>query len=44
MFTNIITLVKPDAIIFNIIYIILIIGVVVGAFGSYRAVKRYLKI
>jgi cell division transport system permease protein len=44
MFTNIITLVKPDALIFNIIYIILIIGVFVGAFGSYRAVRRYLKI
>ncbi len=44
IFTDIVTLVRPDALIFNIIYIILIIGVFVGSFGSYRAVKRYLKI
>lgn len=44
IFTDIIKLISPDAIIFNIILIILAIGISVGAFGSYRAVRRYLKI
>lgn len=44
LFTDIIKLITPDAIIFNIILIVLAIGICVGAFGSYRAVRRYLKI
>lgn len=44
LFTPIIKLVNPDLIIFNIIFFVIAIGVVVGALGSYRAVRRYLKI
>lgn len=44
LFTDIIKLISPDAIIFNVIFIILTIGIFVGGFGSYRAVRRYLKI
>lgn len=44
LFTDIIKLITPDAILFNIIFVILAIGICVGAFGSYRAVRRYLKI
>lgn len=44
LFTAIISLVKPDIIVFNLIMYILLVGVGVGAFGSYRAVRRYLKI
>ena len=44
LFTAIIKLVKPDALVFNVVLSILVVGVIVGAFGSYRAVRRYLKI
>lgn len=44
LFTPIISLVTPDKIIFPIVIVILAIGVCVGAFGSYRAVRKYLKI
>ncbi len=44
LFTDIIKLISPDAILFNIIMVIFVIGISVGAFGSYRAVRRYLKI
>ncbi len=44
LFTAIIPLVKPSAIMHYVILILLGIGVVVGAFGSYRAVRKYLKI
>lgn len=44
LFTPIIKLVNPDLIIVNIIIFVITIGVVVGALGSYRAVRRYLKI
>ena len=44
LFTPIIKLVNPDLIILNIILFVILIGVVVGALGSYRAVRRYLKI
>lgn len=44
LFTAIISLVKPDIIVFNLILYIILVGVGVGAFGSYRAVRRYLKI
>ena len=44
LFTAIIKLVKPDALVFNLVISIVLVGVIVGAFGSYRAVRRYLKI
>jgi cell division transport system permease protein len=44
LFTAIIPLVKPNLVMVPMIEIILIISVVVGAFGSYRAVRKYLKI
>lgn len=44
LFTPIISLVTPDKVILPIVLIILVIGVCVGAFGSYRAVRKYLKI
>lgn len=44
LFTPVITLVNPDAILLNLSLILVLIGVVVGALGSYRAVRRHLKI
>ena len=44
LFTPIIPLVSPGDLILNVILLILAIAVVVGSFGSYRAVRRYLKI
>ena len=44
VFTEIITLIKPASIIYIVMLALVIIGVVVGAFGSYRAVRKYLKI
>lgn len=44
LFTEVITLVNPDKILFTLSLILIGIGVVVGAIGSYRAVRRYLKI
>ena len=44
VFTEIITLIKPASIIYIVMLALVVIGVVVGAFGSYRAVRKYLKI
>lgn len=44
LFTPIIPLVEPSKVIFNAILLVLIIAILVGSFGSYRAVKRYLKV
>lgn len=44
LFTPLISLTKPDDVIFQLIAIIFAIGIVVGAFGSYRAVRKFLKI
>lgn len=44
LFTSVIKLVNPDNIIYSIIIITLLVGTLVGAIGSYRAVRRYLKI
>ncbi len=44
LFTAIIKLIKPSEIIYMLLLALLGIGVVVGAFGSYRAVRKYLKI
>ncbi len=44
LFGNFVTLVKPNPFIFNIAGILLLIGMVVGMFGSWRAVRKHLKI
>ncbi len=44
IFTAIIKLVPPDEIMLVLALSLLAIGVIVGAFGSYRAVRKYLKI
>lgn len=44
LFTAIIPLIKPAEVTYIIVLALLGIGVVVGAFGSYRAVRKYLKI
>ena len=44
LFTAIIPLIKPAKVTYIIVLALLGIGVVVGAFGSYRAVRKYLKI
>lgn len=44
LFTSVITLVNPDKILLNVSLLLVIIGVIVGAFASYHAVRRYLKI
>lgn len=44
LFTEIITLVSPDKVLLQVTGILILIGVAVGAIGSYVAVRRYLKI
>ncbi len=44
MFTDIITLIQPYNFVFKVSILLLIIGAVVGMFGSYKAVRKYLKI
>ena len=44
VFTDIITLIKPYNFVFKVSFILLIIGGIVGMFGSYKAVRKYLKI
>ena len=44
VFTDIITLIEPSKIIYLVMIALVIIGVVVGSFGSHRAVRKYLKI
>ena len=44
LFSPIITLVKPEPFIYLISLIIIGIGIIVGMIGSYRAVRKYLKI
>lgn len=44
MFSPIIELVKPEPFIYLLALIILVLGIVVGMFGSKRAVRKYLKI
>lgn len=43
-FTQVITLINPDKVLLNISLVLMGIGIVVGALGSYRAVRRHLKI
>jgi len=44
LFTDLIVLVKPSEIIYLTSLVIMIVGGIVGMFGSTRAVRRYLKI
>jgi len=44
LFTKFIKLVSPSPFIYAVALILLIIGMIVGMFGSWRAVKKYLKI
>ena len=44
VFTDIIRLVTPGSVIKTLVLSLFAIGIVVGAFGSYRAVRKYLKI
>ena len=44
LFTNFIKLVEPTPFIYFISIILVLIGMIVGMFGSARAVKKYLKI
>ena len=44
VFTDIIRLVTPGSVIKTLVVSLFTIGIVVGAFGSYRAVRKYLKI
>jgi len=44
LFSPFIRLIKPEPFIYSVSGILLIIGILVGMFGSWRAVKKYLKI
>ena len=44
LFTDIIRLIEPKAIIYIVMVALVAIGVVVGALGSFRAVRKYLKV
>jgi cell division transport system permease protein len=44
VFTDIIKLIKPSSIIYIVMVSLVVIGIVVGAFGSFRAVRKYLKV
>ena len=44
LFTDLIVLVKPSVLIYKVSCVIIIVGVVVGMFGSLRAVRKYLKV
>lgn len=44
LFTEVISLINPDNILLNLIIVTSLIGIVVGALGSSRAVRRHLKI
>lgn len=44
LFTELIVLVKPSIIIYRISLVLIIVGVIVGMFGSLKAVRRYLKV
>lgn len=44
LFSPFIKLIKPTPFIYVVCLILLVIGIVVGMFGSYRAVRKYLKI
>ena len=44
LFTAIIKLATPSSIVYKVMLVIVVVAVVVGAFGSFRAVRKYLKV
>lgn len=44
LFSPLIQLIKPDPFIYYVSGIVLVIGIIVGMIGSYRAVQKYLKV
>lgn len=44
LFTDLIVLVKPSVIIYTVSGVLLLVGIIVGMFGSLRAVRKYLKV
>lgn len=44
LFTDIISLIKPYNYVFHVSLVLVLIGAVVGMFGSYKSVRKYLKI
>ena len=44
LFTAIIKLATPASIVYKVMGVIIAVAVVVGAFGSFRAVRKYLKV
>ncbi len=43
LFSNLITLIQPQPFVFKVSGVLILIGILVGMFGSLRAVKKYLK-
>ena len=44
LYSSLLTLVSPEPFIYIVSLIILVIGIIVGMLGSYKAVKKYLKV
>lgn len=44
MFTNIISLIEPYNFVFKVSGVLILIGAIVGMYGSYKSVRKYLKI
>ena len=44
LFSPLIRLIQPEPFIYVVSLIVLVIGIIVGMFGSYRAVRKYLKV
>ena len=44
LFSNIIRMVKPTSFVFTVALVLLAIGAIVGMFGSFRSVRKHLKI
>lgn len=42
--SSLVTLIKPEPFIYQVSVVILLLGIIVGMIGSYRAVRKYLKI
>lgn len=44
LFTDLIVLVRPSSLVYSVSGVLLIVGIIVGMFGSLHAVRKYLKI
>lgn len=44
LFTDLIVLVRPSSIVYSVSGVVIIVGIVVGMFGSLHAVRKYLKV